>query len=153
MSVPPCMHTVTPHLICKDAIKAIDFYKQAFGAEEQMKLVAPNGGLVHAGLKIGDSMIMLAEEMPEYGSLGPASLKGSPVVIHLMVKDADAAIAQAQKAGATVVMPAADMFWGDRYGQVVDPFGHRWSIAHHVRDVSPAEMQKAANEMCGTGKC
>lgn len=153
MSQEITMPTVTPHLVCKDAIQAIEFYKQAFGAEEQMKLVAPNGGLVHAGLKIGNSMIMLAEEMPDWGSLGPIALKGSPVVIHLQVKDADAAIAQAEKAGAKVTMPAADMFWGDRYGQVVDPFGHRWSIAHRVRDVSPADMQKAASEMCGTGKC
>jgi PhnB protein len=149
MSQTISMPAVTPHLVCADAIKAVEFYKQAFGAVEVVKLVAPNGGLIHAGLKIGDSMIMLAEEMPTMGSLGPKALKGSPVVIHLQVENADASIARAEEAGATVTMPASDMFWGDRYGQVVDPFGHRWSIAHHDRDVSPADMQKAANEMCG----
>ena len=152
-SCPPGMHTITPHLVCADAISAIEFYKKAFNAVELMKLVAPNGGLVHAGLKIGDSMLMLAEEMPDWGSLGPKALKGSPVVIHLQVEDVDAVIAQAVKAGATLTMPPAEMFWGDRYGQVTDPYGHRWSVATHIRDVSPAEMQKAAAELCGTGKC
>lgn len=152
-SCPPGMHTITPHLVCANAVTAIDFYKQAFGAVEQVKLVAPNGQLIHAGLLIGDSMLMLAEEYPQMGSVGPIALKGSPVVIHLQVSDVDAVIAQAVKAGATLTMPAADMFWGDRYGQVTDPFGHRWSVATHIRDVSPAEMQKAAAELCGSGKC
>lgn len=141
--IPEGMRSLTPHLVCADAIQAIEFYKQAFGAVEAMKLLAPNGQLVHAGLRIGDSMLMLAEECPEWGSLGPKSLKGSPVVIHLMVPDVDATVAQAVTAGATVTMPVADMFWGDRYGQLLDPFGHRWSIATHLRDLSPEELHEA----------
>ncbi|MGD9721232.1 MAG: VOC family protein [Pirellulales bacterium] len=145
--IPPDMHTLTPHLVCKGAIEAIDFYKKAFGAVEELRLVAPNGQLIHAALRIGDSMLMLAEETPSWGSLGPISLKGSPVTIHLMVSDADAAMSQAVAAGATVTMPVADMFWGDRYGTVTDPYGHHWSIAHRVRPLSPQEMQEAATRM------
>lgn len=141
--IPEGMRSLTPHLVCADAVQAIEFYKQAFGAVEAMKLLAPNGQLVHAGLRIGDSMLMLAEECPEWGSLGPKSLNGSPVVIHLMVPDVDAAVAQAVAAGATITMPVADMFWGDRYGQLLDPFGHRWSIATHLRDLSPEELHEA----------
>ena len=141
--IPEGMRSLTPHLVCADAVQAIEFYKQAFGATEAMKLLAPNGQLVHAGLRIGDSMLMLAEECPEWGSLGPKSLKGSPVVIHLMVPNVDATVAQAVAAGATVTMPVADMFWGDRYGQLLDPFGHRWSIATHLRDLSPEELHEA----------
>ncbi len=141
--IPEGMRSLTPHLVCADAVQAIEFYKQAFGATEAMKLLAPNGQLVHAGLRIGDSMLMLAEECPEWGSLGPKSLKGSPVVIHLMVPNVDATVAQAVAAGATVTMPVADMFWGDRYGQLLDPFGHRWSVATHLRDLSPEELHEA----------
>lgn len=141
--IPEGMRSLTPHLVCADAVQAIEFYKQAFGAVEAMKLLAPNGQLVHAGLRIGDSMLMLAEECPEWGSLGPKSLKGSPVVIHLMVPDVDATVAQAVAAGATVTMPVADMFWGDRYGQLLDPYGHRWSVATHLRDMSPEELHEA----------
>lgn len=141
--IPEGMRSLTPHLVCADAVQAIEFYKQAFGAVEAMKLLAPNGQLVHAGLRIGDSMLMLAEECPEWGSLGPKSLNGSPVVIHLMVPDVDAAVAQAVAAGATITMPVADMFWGDRYGQLLDPFGHRWSIATHLHDLSPEELHEA----------
>lgn len=144
------MHSLTPHLVCAGAIDAIDFYKKAFNAVETLKLVAPNGGLIHASLQIGDSMLMLAEECPEWGSFGPKSLKGSSVTIHLMVPDVDAAVAQAVAAGATITMPVADMFWGDRYGQLVDPYGHRWSVATHIRDLSPEEMQKAATEACSS---
>ena len=141
--IPQGMHSLTPHLVCANAVQAIDFYKQAFGAVEAMKLLAPNGQLVHAGLRIGDSMLMLAEECPQWGSLGPKSLNGSPVVIHLMVPDVDATVAQAVAAGATITMPVADMFWGDRYGQLLDPFGHRWSVATHQRDLSPEELHEA----------
>jgi PhnB protein len=143
----PAMHTLTPHLVCANAIAAIDFYKQAFGAVEELRLVAPNGGLVHAGLRIGDSMVMLAEECPEWGSLGPKTLKGSPVVIHIRTPNVDDAVAQAVAAGAKLTMPVADMFWGDRYGQVEDPFGHRWSLATPVRQLSQAEMQEAMQVM------
>lgn len=144
------MNTVTPYLVCKDAARAIEFYKKAFGAEEGGRLSAPDGKKVlHASLRIGDSALMLADEFPDWGSVGPETLNGTPVVIHLYVKDADSVFDQAVKAGATVKMPLADMFWGDRYGQLRDPFGHVWSVATHVRDVSIEEMEQAAKSMCG----
>jgi uncharacterized glyoxalase superfamily protein PhnB len=141
------MHTVTPHLVCAGAGAAIDFYKKAFGATETSRMPGPGGKLMHASIRIGDSAVMLVDEMPEWGSLGPKALKGSPVVIHLYVNDVDVFTARAVAAGAKVTMPVADMFWGDRYGQLEDPFGHRWSVATHVRDVSPADMQQAMQKM------
>jgi uncharacterized glyoxalase superfamily protein PhnB len=147
MKIPQGMHSVTPHLICAGAAKAIEFYKQAFGATEQARLPGPDGRLMHASVKIGDSQVMLADEMPEWGSLGPKSLKGSPVTIHLYVDDVDAFVERAVKAGAKVTMPVADQFWGDRYGKLEDPFGHHWSVATHVRDVSMEEAQKAMRAM------
>ena len=148
--IPDGMNTVTPHLVCKDAAKAIEFYKKAFGAEERFRLNTPDGKKVlHAGLRIGDSAVMLADEFPDWGSVGPETLKGTPVVIHLYVEDADSVFDQAVQAGATVTMPLQDMFWGDRYGQLRDPFGHSWSVATHVRDVSIEEMEQAAKAMCG----
>jgi len=104
---------------------------------------------MHAAVRIGDSTVMLVDEMPEWGALGPKALKGSPVTIHLYVDDVDAVVARAVKAGAKVTMPVADQFWGDRYGQLEDPFGHRWSVGTHVRDVSPQEMQKAMQKTPG----
>ena len=145
--IPEGMHTVTPHLVCAGAGAAIDFYKKAFGATETVRMPGPGGKLMHASIRIGDSAVMLVDEMPEWGSLGPKALKGSPVVIHLYVDDVDAFTVRAVAAGAKVTMPVADMFWGDRYGQLEDPFGHRWSVATHVRDVSPAEMQQAMQKM------
>ena len=145
--IPEGMHTVTPHLICAGAGDAIDFYKKAFGATETSRMPGPGGKLMHASVRIGDSAVMLVDEMPEWGSLGPKALKGSPVVIHLYVDDVDAFTARAAAAGAKVTMPVADMFWGDRYGQLEDPFGHRWSVATHVRDVSPADMHQAMQKM------
>ena len=142
-AIPDGMRSLTPHLVCRDAAAAIDFYGRAFGAIELFRLPMPNGRLMHACVRIGDSQLFLVDEMPEHGALGPQALKGSPVTIHLQVQDADATFARAVAAGATVAMPLADMFWGDRYGQVVDPFGHRWSIATHVRDVRPDEMVAA----------
>ena len=144
--IPEGMHTVTPHLVCAGAGAAIDFYKKAFGATETSRMPGPGGKLMHASIRIGDSAVMLVDEMPEWGSLGPKALKGSPVVIHLYVDDVDAFTARAVAAGAKVTMPVADMFWGDRYGQLEDPFGHRWSVATHVRDVSPADMQRAVQK-------
>jgi len=141
--IPEGMHSITPHLICAGAAEAIAFYKKAFGALELNRLPAPDGKLLHAMLRIGDSSLMLVDEMPQHGSLGPKSLKGSPVTIHLYVDDVDATFARAQNAGAKVTMPVTDMFWGDRYGQLEDPFGHRWSVATHIRDVSPEEMRQA----------
>jgi uncharacterized glyoxalase superfamily protein PhnB len=107
---------------------------------------------MHASIRIGDSTVMLVDEMPEHGALGPQSLKGSPVTIHLYVDDVDVVAARAVRAGAKTTMPVTDMFWGDRYGQIEDPFGHRWSIATHIRDVSPADMQKAMQNMCSQQK-
>jgi uncharacterized glyoxalase superfamily protein PhnB len=143
------MHSVTPHLVCAGAANAIEFYKKAFGAIEVTRLPGAQGKLMHATIRIGDSAVMLVDESPEWGMLGPKSLKGSPVTIHLYVDDADAFVARAVKAGAKVTMPVDDMFWGDRYGQLEDPFGHRWSVGTHVRDVSPQEMQKAMQKTPG----
>ena len=142
-AIPDGMHSLTPHLVCRGAAVAIDFYGRAFGAIELFRLPGPNGKLMHACVRIGDSQLFLVDEMPEHGALGPQALKGAPVTIHLQVEDADAAFACAMRAGATVTMPLADMFWGDRYGRVTDPFGHSWSIATHVRDVRPEEMVAA----------
>ncbi|MDO9311649.1 MAG: VOC family protein [Nitrosomonas sp.] len=146
--VPEGMHTVTPHLVCADAAKAIAFYQQAFNATEMMRIPGPGGKLIHACVRIGDSLVMLVDENPQWGCLGPLTLKGSPITIHLQVEDVDAVFDQAVKAGAKITMPVADMFWGDRYGRVEDPFGHHWAIATHIRDVSPEEIQQAASNGC-----
>jgi PhnB protein len=148
---PSCMRSITPHLICAGAADAIEFYKKAFGAEEMMRLPGPDGRLMHAAVRIGDSMVMLVDEMPEWGALGPKALKGSPVTIHLMVDNVDEVYARAIAAGASAKMPVADMFWGDRYGQVVDPFGHVWSIATHVRDLTPEEILEAGRAAMAKG--
>ena len=144
--IPPGMHTVTPHLVVRGAAKAIDFYKKAFDAKEESRLPGPNGTLMHASIRIGDSSVMLMDESHEWKSVGPQSLKGSPVTIHLYVKDADKTFDTAVKAGAKPVMPMCDMFWGDRYGVLEDPFGHSWSIATHTRDVSQKEIQEASKK-------
>jgi PhnB protein len=146
-AIPDGFRTVTPHLIVKGAAKALDFYRQAFGAKEQVRMAAPDGSIMHAQMQIGDSVIMLVDEKPEMGSRGPQTLGASTVVLNIYCDDADAMFARATRAGATVTMPLADMFWGDRYGQVTDPFGHVWSIATHKKDVTPAEMKKAMEEM------
>jgi PhnB protein len=145
--IPPGMHSVTPHLVCAGAAEAIDFYTRAFDAVELARLPGPQGKLMHAMVKIGDSVLMLVDEMPECGGLGPKALKGSPVTLHLYVADVDAAFAQAVEAGGRVTMPVADMFWGDRYGRIEDPFGHQWSLATHTRDVSPEDMRDAMSKM------
>lgn len=146
-AIPEGMHTVTPHLICARAADAIEFYKKAFGAIELSRMPGPDGKIMHASFRIGDSVIMLNEENPQWGAFGPASLKGSPVTIHLYVEDVDAVFEQAVRAGAKATMPVDDMFWGDRYGKVEDPFGHHWSIGTHVRDASVEEMQEAMKQM------
>jgi len=145
--IPEGMHTVTPHLVCAGAAEAIEFYQTAFGATELSRVPGANGKLMHASVRIGDSVVMLNEEMPEWGAFGPKSLKGSAVTVHLYVENADAVFEQAVAAGAKITMPLDDMFWGDRYGKVEDPFGHQWSIGTHVRDVTPEEMQKAMEQM------
>jgi uncharacterized glyoxalase superfamily protein PhnB len=148
-AIPEGMHTVTPHLICAGAAAAIAFYQKAFDAVELTRLPGPNGKLLHASIRIGDSTIMLSDEFPDFGGLGPNSLHGSPVTIHLYVDDADAFAARAVAAGAIEKMPVSDMFWGDRYGQLEDPYGHRWSVGTHVRDVAAEEMQQAMCKMGG----
>lgn len=146
--IPDGMHTVTPHLICAGAADAIEFYKKAFGAQELVRLPGPDGKLMHACIRIGDSAIMMADEFPSCGeSKSPKSLQGTPVVLHLYVADADAFAKRAVDAGARLVMPVTDMFWGDRYGQVEDPFGHRWSIATHVRDLTIDEIAEGGRKM------
>ncbi len=145
--IPDGMHTLTPHLVCSNAAEAIEFYKRAFGAVEEARLPGPGGKLMHAQVRIGDSPLMLVDAFPEWGTRGPDELKGSPVTLHLYVQDADAAFERAVAAGATVTMPLADMFWGDRYGQVKDPFGHQWSIATHIRDLGPEEIREAMAQM------
>jgi uncharacterized glyoxalase superfamily protein PhnB len=147
--IPEGMHSLTPHLICAGAADAIDFYKRAFNAAEQARLPGPDGKLMHAAVRIGDSTLMLVDENPQWGALGPKSLKGSPVTIHLYVEDVDATVAQAVSAGAKVTMPVADMFWGDRYGQIEDPFGHHWSVATHTRDLTPEEIRDGMAKMGG----
>ena len=147
--IPEGMHTVTPHLICAGAADAIEFYKKAFNAVELGRLAGPQGKLLHGAIRIGDSTVMLVDEFPDWGALGPKSLKGSPVTTHLYVEDVDAFVARATAAGAKITMPLQDMFWGDRYCKLEDPFGHQWSVATHVRDVSPDEMQQAAQKACG----
>lgn len=149
--IPEGYRTVTPHLVCEHAPDAIEFYKKAFGAVEIARLPGPDGKIMHAELRIGDSPIMLAQDYPEFGSRGPLALKGTSVVIHLYVPDADAAWAQALDAGARPLMPLSDMFWGDRYGQVEDPFGHRWSIATHKRDLTPDQIMEGMNNMMSEG--
>lgn len=146
--VPPGMHTLTPHLVCKGATEAITFYVKAFGAVELARLPGPDGRLMHGMVRIGDSPLMLFDEYPEQGCLGPQSLKGSPVIIHLYVTDVDATVARAVEAGARVTLPVSDMFWGDRYGQLQDPFGHCWSVATHIRDLNPEEIAAAARQGC-----
>ena len=145
--IPPDYAGVTSYLIVRGAAKAIDFYKAAFNAVETGRMPGPDGRLMHAAVKIGDSTLMLVDEMLEYGAKSPKSLGGSAVTLHLYVDDVDAAFARAVAAGAKVTMPLADQFWGDRYGQLEDPFGHKWSIATHKRDVTPEEMKKAMAQM------
>jgi PhnB protein len=145
--IPEGMHSVTPHLVCAGAADAIEFYKKAFGATETSRMPGPNGKLMHASITIGGSTIMLVDESPEMGMPGPKALKGSAVIVHLYVENAEEFVARAAAAGAKITMPVTDMFWGDRYGQLEDPFGHRWSVATHVRDVTAAEMGEAMRAM------
>lgn len=147
---PHGLNTITAYLTCAGADDAIDFYKAAFGAEEVMRLPGPQGKLMHACLALFGSHIFLSDEFPDFGNVSPKRLNGTPVSIHVFVADADAAIARAAAAGAQVLMPAADMFWGDRFGMIEDPFGHRWSLATHQRDMTAEEIQAAmANQEHG----
>jgi PhnB protein len=148
-SIPSGFHTLTPHLVVKGASQAIEFYKKAFGAEEIGRMPSPDGkSLLHVDLKIGDSHFFLVDEFPEMDCRGPQSIGGTPVTIHIYVEDVDAAFGKAVAAGAKVRMPLADMFWGDRYGVVTDPFGHAWSMATHKEDLTPEEIRKRAQAAC-----
>ena len=139
--IPKGFHTVTPYLTVTDSARAIDFYKRAFGAEELYRVDGPDGKVAHAEIKIGDSIIMLSDEMPGW-SRSSQSLGGTAVNIFLYVKDVDQVFNRAVAEGAKVGMPVSDMFWGDRYGQVTDPFGHSWSLATHKEDVPLEELRK-----------
>lgn len=146
--IPEGFTTVTPHLICKDADGALAWYTKALGAKELFRMPGPGGqGVMHAEMNIGSSRVMIGEEMPDWGSVGPKTLGGSPVTIHLYVDDADAAMKKAAEAGAEITMPLEDTFWGDRYGKIKDPYGHTWAVATHTRDVSPEEMEEAMKKM------
>lgn len=146
-AVPEGMHTVTPHLVIRDAAKAAEFYKKAFGAEVKGVHHTPDGRVMHGELRIGDSSVYFADEFPEAGAKAPQTLGGSPVVLNIYVEDVDKLFNQAVAAGAKVTMPLADQFWGDRYGQLTDPFGHSWALGKHVEDVAPEELQRRATEM------
>jgi PhnB protein len=146
-SIPTGYHTVTPYLIVRNAAAALDFYKKAFGAVELMRFPGPGGKLMHAEMKIGDSPVMLADEMPEEGHVGPQTLGGAAVSLLLYVENVDARFAQAIAAGATVKRAVADQFYGDRTGTLADPFGHVWSLATHKEDVSMEEMQRRMAKM------
>jgi len=144
--IPEGYHTLTPYLTVKDGARAIEFYKRAFGAQEKFRMAGPDGRLAHADLKIGDSMIMLAEEMPGSDCRAPQTLNGTTVSVFLYVNDVDSVYNQAIQAGATQTMAPQDMFWGDRFGKLSDPFGHSWALATHKEDVAPAEMEKRGKE-------
>ncbi|MGZ8290423.1 MAG: VOC family protein [Telluria sp.] len=146
--VPQDMHTVTAHIIVAGASDAIEFYKKAFNAVELARMPAENGKLMHAMIRIGDTNIMMADENPEWKALGPKAIGGTAVTLHMYVPDVDAAFKQAVDAGGAATMPPTDMFWGDRYGMLTDPFGHSWAIASHIRDMSIEEMTQAAKAGC-----
>ena len=144
--IPEGYHSVTPSLTLDDASAAIDFYKRAFGATELYRLPGPGGKVMHAELKIGNSHIMLSDEFPDCGALSPKTIGGCPSSLLIYVEDVDAAFAQAIKAGATEKQPLTNQFWGDRIGSLMDPYGFRWSIATHIEEVSPEEIQRRFSE-------
>lgn len=144
--IPDGYHTLTPFLTVRDAARAIEFYKNAFGAQERGVMKDADGKVMHAELVIGDSIIMLSDEFPKYGALSPQSVGGSPMGLHIYVDGVDAAFDRAVKAGAEIEMPVMDQFWGDRYGKLKDPFGHKWSIATHTKDLSMDEMKRGMDD-------
>ena len=144
--VPPGYHTLTPSLVVRDAAAAIDFSTKAFGAEEVDRMLAPDGSIMHAEIRIGDSLVMLGEENEQWGTKSPLMLSGVHGSLHIYVENADASFDRALKAGATTRYPMEDTFWGDRYGKVTDPFGHEWGIATRVKNLTKAEMDAAGKE-------
>jgi PhnB protein len=147
--IPDQYPRVTPYLIVNGAAAAIDFYTSVLGANERMRMPGPDGKVGHAELGIGESVIMLADEFPDMGARSPKTVGGSPVLIHVYVEDVDATVELAIKSGATITRPVEDKFYGDRGGEFEDPFGHLWSIASHVEDLSPEEMQRRMGDMPG----
>ncbi len=143
-SIPDGHHTLTPYLIIRDAVRALDFYQRAFGAVVVYRMDGPGGKVMHASIRIGDSIVMLADECPEMGAQSPQALNGSPVVLLLYVEDCDALFAQAVAAGASIRFPVQDQFYGDRSGTVTDPFGHCWTIATHKEDLTIEQIQQRA---------
>ena len=140
--IPDGYRTVTPYLTLTGAAQALDFYKRAFGAHEGARMTGPDGnGVMHAEIRIGDSLVMLSDEFPQTGSRSPQTLGGTTGAIFLYVPDVDAAFQRAVDAGAKALMPPTDMFWGDRFGKLVDPFGHEWAMATHQEDLSPEEVR------------
>jgi len=148
--IPEGFRTLTPAIVCRGAADAITFYQKAFGAEVLTRMEGPGGTIMHAELRIGDSIFMLSDEFIEYGAVGPSE-NGSPVTLCLYVADCDAVFQQAIDAGATAKMPPADQFWGDRYGKLADPFGHSWSVATHIKDMTDEEVAAAAAEAMSAG--
>jgi PhnB protein len=144
LPIPKGYHVVTPSIVVRGAAEAIEFYKKAFGAKELSRMPGPDGKLLHAEIRIGDSVVMLGDEFPNMGATSPLSLNGKASSLMIYTKDVDALFNQAVAAGAKVAMPVADMFWGDRYGIVTDPFGHRWQMATHKEDLTPKEMARRA---------
>jgi len=151
-AIPAGHRTVTPYLTIKNAAKALEFYKQAFAATETYKLLMPDGRLGHAEIRLGDSMIMVSDEFPEYGGKAPETLGGSPVSMHLYVEDVDAFFTRALATGAKERKPVMDQFYGNRSGQLEDPFGHLWWVATHTEDVAPEEMQTRVQAMFAAKK-
>jgi len=142
-AIPEGYHTITPHLTVRGAARAIEFYKRAFGAKVRMRMPGPDGkSIMHAELKIGDSIVFLNDEFPDMGCPSPQSLRGTAGGLFLYVKNVDAAFKRAVEAGAQVRMPVADMFWGDRYGKVIDPFGHEWGMGTRKEDLTPSQIRK-----------
>jgi uncharacterized glyoxalase superfamily protein PhnB len=151
--IPEGFQTLTPHIICRDAAKAMDWYIKAFGAVDLGRHAGPDGKLMHGLMKIGSSMLMLADEFPEMKCLGPKSIGGTAVTMHVYVEDADAVYNRAIAAGGKATMPIADQFWGDRYGVLEDPFGHAWSVATHKYDYTPEQMAAKMQEAMAAGDC
>jgi PhnB protein len=149
--IPDGYHSVTPYLMIKGANDAIEFYKKAFNARERMRVPGPGGKVMHAEIEIGDSVVMLTDEFPEMGALGPNSIGGTPVSIHLYVDEVDKLFAQALAAGGKILRPLQNQFYGDRSGGLIDPFGHKWHLAQHIEEVSPAEIERRLQEWKKSG--
>jgi PhnB protein len=148
-AIPEGMHTITPHLVVRDAGRAAEWYKAVFGAQERGRIPVPGGKFMQIELLLGDSVVMLADEFLEAGVLSPQAIGGTPIVLHFSIENVEALWKRALDAGAEVLQPLQDQFWGDRHGQILDPFGYRWGLAQHVRDVSSEEIIRVASEIFG----